>query len=107
LGGNANGFIMLPLKLELNSDVRLDLQQGVEGFGERSKIILWNASLARKVFKDKSGKIFFIANDILDQNRGFNRNISSNFISEERYSRISQYFLLKFEWSFNKMPGSK
>ena len=33
------------------------------------------------------------------------RNINNNFITEERYSRISRYFLLKFEWSFNKMPG--
>jgi hypothetical protein len=106
-GGYVNGFVMLPGKLELTSNANFDLQQRVEGFGARSNIILWNASLARKVFKDKSGKIFVMANDILDQNRGFNRNISSNFISEERYSRISQYFLLKFEWSFNKLPGTK
>jgi hypothetical protein len=106
-GGYVDGFVMLPGKLELTSNANFDLQQGVEGFGARSNIILWNASLARKIFKNKSGKIFLVANDLLDQNKGFNRNISSNFISEERYSRISQYFLLKFEWSFNKMPGAK
>ncbi len=106
-GGYATGFLVLPGKLELHSDVNFDLQQKIEGFGARSNIILWNADIARKIFKDKSGKILLMAMDILDQNRGFNRNISSNFISEERYSRISQYFLLKFEWSFNKMPGTK
>ncbi|HVE61625.1 MAG TPA: outer membrane beta-barrel protein [Chitinophagaceae bacterium] len=106
-GGFVNGFVMLPGKLELTSNANFDLQQSVEGFGARSNIILWNASLARKIFKDKSGKIFLVANDLLDQNKGFNRNISSSFISEERFSRISRYFLLKFEWSFNKMPGTK
>jgi len=106
-GGYVNGFVMLPGKLELTSNANFDLQQRVEGFGARSNIILWNASIARKIFKDKSGKIFLVANDLLDQNKGFTRNISSNFISEERYSRISQYFLLKFEWTFNKMPGAK
>ena len=106
-GGYVNGFVMLPGKIEVTSNVNFDLQSAVEGFGARSNIILWNASIARKVFKDKSGKIFLMANDLLDQNRGFNRNISSNFISEERFSRISRYFLLKFEWSFNKMPGTK
>ena len=106
-GGYANGFVTLPGKLELTSDANFDLQQKIENFGARSNIILWNASLARKIFKDKSGKIFLVANDLLDQNKGFTRNISSNFISEERYSRISRYFLLKFEWTFNKMPGAK
>ncbi len=105
-GGFLNGFVMLPGKLELSSDINADLQQKIEGFGARSNITIWNANLARKVFKKKTGKIILSANDLLDQNRGFTRNISSNFIQEERYSRISRYFLLKFEWSFNQMPGA-
>jgi hypothetical protein len=65
-----------------------------------------NSSIGRTVFKDKSGKILLVSNDILDQNRGFNRNISSTFVTEERFLRVGQYFLLRFEWSFNKMPGN-
>ena len=105
-GGYVSGFVMLPGKLELNTDLNADLQQRIDGFGARSNIILWNANLARKIFKKKTGKIILSGNDLLDQNRGFSRNISSNFIQEERFSRISRYFLLKFEWSFNQMPGS-
>jgi hypothetical protein len=104
-GGRISGMKMLPGKFELNTDCDFDLRQHLAAFNTNPNQIIWNASLARKVFKDKSGKIYLIANDILDQRRGFNRNITSNFISEERYSRISRYFLLKFEWSFNKMPG--
>jgi hypothetical protein len=106
-GTNFDGFVMLPGKLELNTNVNVNLQQQIDGFTQGTNIVVWNASLARKVFKDKSGKIIFSANDILDQNKGFDRTINSNFISEEHYSRISRYFLLKFEWTFNKMPGTK
>jgi hypothetical protein len=106
-GGAVNGFIMLPGKVELRSDVNFDLRERINAFSTNTNIIQWNASIAKKVFKDKSGKLFLIANDLLDQNRGFTRNINSSFITEDRYSRVSQYFLLKFEWSFNKMPGSK
>ncbi|HEY1113570.1 MAG TPA: outer membrane beta-barrel protein, partial [Chitinophagaceae bacterium] len=106
-GGALNGFIMLPGKVELRSDVNFDLRQRISAFNANTNIIQWNASLAKKVFKDKSGKLFLITNDLLDQNRGFTRNINSNFIIEDRYSRVSQYFLLKFEWSFTKMPGAK
>ena len=104
-GGNINGMIMLPWKLELNTDCNIDLRQQLDAFQGNPNQTVWNASIAKKVLKDKSGKIYFIANDLLDQRKGFNRNITTNFVSEERYSRLSRYFLLKFEWSFNKMPG--
>jgi len=104
-GGRVDAMIMLPGKLELSSDCNFDLRQQLDAFRANPNQIIWNASLSKKVLKDKSGKIYLMANDILDQNKGFNRNINSNFISEDRYSRLSRYFLLKFEWSFNKMPG--
>jgi hypothetical protein len=106
LGGWMNGFIVLPGKFELNTDMNLNLQQKINGFTPGLNQIIWNAGLAKKVFKDKSGKIIFSVNDILDQNKGFSRVINSNFVSEDRFSRISRYFMLKFEWTFNKMPGA-
>jgi hypothetical protein len=48
-----------------------------------------------------------VAHDILNQNIGFNRTINSNFISEQRYDRLSRYFLLSVAWNFNKMPGQE
>jgi hypothetical protein len=106
-GGNLNGFIMLPGKLELSADANIELRQKLPQFPVNSNLVILNANLARKVFKKKTGKIILAANDLLDQNKGYDRSISSNFISEERYARISRYFLLKFEWSFSKLPGSK
>jgi hypothetical protein len=104
-GGNVNGFLMLPGKLELSTEVNFDFRQQLATFPSNQNFTIWNASLARKIFKKKTGKIIFDANDILDQNRGFNRIINSSFIQEERYNRLSRYFLLRFEWTFNKMPG--
>ena len=104
-GGNLDGFVMLPGKIEFATDVRFDLRQKLPAFPVNTNIITWNATLGKKVLKDKSGRIMIVANDILDQNKGFNRIINTNIIQEDRYDRISRYFLLKFEWSFNKMPG--
>lgn len=104
-GGQAEGFVKLPGKLELRSDCNFLLRQRINAFDTDPSQIIWNAHLSRQVFKDKSGKIMLVANDILNEDRGFSRNITNNFISEERYSRISRYFFLKFEWSFNKMAG--
>lgn len=106
-GGRADGYVLLPGNLELSSDVNFDLRQRIAAFDQNTNIIQWNGNLSRKVFKDKSGKIILVANDILNQNKGYSRNISSNFISDDRYLRIARYFLLKFEWTFTKTPGGK
>jgi hypothetical protein len=104
-GGRIHGMIMLPYKIEFVTDFDVDLRQQLEGFQGNPNRTIISGSLAKKIFKNNSGKIYFIANDLLDQNKGINRTINSNFISEDRYSKISRYFLLKFEWSFNKLPG--
>jgi hypothetical protein len=106
-GGRADGYVLLPGKIELSSDVNVDLRQRIAAFDQNTNIIQWNGNLSRKIFKDKSGKIIFVANDILNQNIGYRRDINSNFITDDRYLRIARYFLLKFEWTFNKTPGGK
>jgi hypothetical protein len=98
---------MLPGQLQLGSSVNFDLREKIDAFTGNQDIILWNASLSRKILKKKAGKISLIANDLLKQNRGWNRIINSNFVSEERYSRVGQYFLLQLEWTFNQMPGGE
>ncbi len=104
-GGNADGRLTLPFKLELQSDVDFDWRQRTTAFMANPNITYWKAELRRKVFKNNTGIISLVANDILNSYRGINRVINSNFISEERYQRVGQYFQLKFEWSFNKMGG--
>jgi hypothetical protein len=104
-GGQADGYVMLPGKFELNSDIDLNLQQKTAAFSQNTNIIVWNAELSKKFMKDKSLKIAVVAHDILNQNIGFNRTINSNFINEERFDRLARYFLLTASWTFNKMPG--
>jgi hypothetical protein len=106
-GGSADGFVKLPGGFELRIDIDLDWRQRLSAFDANPNLTIWNAELSRKVFKNKSGTFSFLARDILNSNRGYTRIINSNFISEDRFQRVSQYFMLKFEWSFNKMGGEQ
>ncbi|MCW3116248.1 MAG: hypothetical protein JWM28_330 [Chitinophagaceae bacterium] len=106
-GGNANGYIMLPGKFELETDIDVSLQQKTSAFNNPVNITVWNAELSRKFFKEKALKIAVVAHDILNQNIGFTRTINSNFISQQQYDKLSRYFLLTASWTFNKMPGKK
>ena len=104
-GGEVEGYLMLPGKLEMNTQCYFELRQRTDLFQGNPNVITWNVFLFKKIFKDKTGKIIFVANDILDQNRGYTRVINSDRVSEESFQRISRYFMIKFEWSFNKMGG--
>jgi hypothetical protein len=105
-GGNLTGSVNLTKKLEFSADAQVEVRQKIAAFAGTPDSWMINARLSQKIFKNNSGKIILSVNDLLNQNVGFNRNISSNFINEERYSRIARYFMLRFEWSFSKMPGT-
>lgn len=103
-GGRANGYVKFG-RFEIITDINVDYRERLPIFSQNTNIIRWNGSISRSVFKDKSGKIFVVANDILNQNKGYSRIINSNIITDDQYLNISRYFLLKFEWTFNKTPG--
>ncbi|RYZ24483.1 MAG: TonB-dependent receptor [Chitinophagaceae bacterium] len=105
-GGQMNGSVNITKKLELGADATVEIRQKVAGFAGTPDNYMVNGRLSYKVMKNNAGKISLTVNDLLDQNVGFNRNINSNFLVEERYDRIARYFMLRFEWSFSKMPGS-
>ncbi len=93
--------------MELSSNLNADLRQRIQAFASNVNLVVWNAGISKKLFKKDAGKIGLYANDILNDNKGFTRTINSTFISDDRYEKISRYFLVKFEWSFNKAPGGE
>ncbi len=97
----------LPWKMEANSSVNYSWRQKTDVFGQDRNVWLWNAYLAKKFWKNKNGELRLSVNDILNQNVGFNRNASSNFIVENTYTTLRRYWLLSFTWNFSKNPGSK
>lgn len=104
-GGEIDGHVKLPYKFSLRSDVRFDFRQKTEVFPDNNNFTIWNAELSRSFLKNDVLKLAFIARDLFNQNIGFSRNINSNFVNEERYDRLSRYFMLQATFTFNKMPG--
>lgn len=104
-GGSGDAWFKLPGKFELTTDIDMNLRQRTEVFNTNVNVTVWNAELSRKFLKDKSLKLAAVAHDILNQNKGINRTINSNFVSQERFDRLARYFLLTVQWTFNKMPG--
>jgi Outer membrane protein beta-barrel family/Carboxypeptidase regulatory-like domain len=104
----------------LSSDARFDfgagfifrwdfdylLNQGLAA-GVQQNIALLNASLEKEIFKSKNGVIRLAGFDILKQNTNVNRSINSNYITDTRTNRLTQYFMLSFTYRLNRFKGTQ
>lgn len=97
--------VTLPYKFEINSNVEANFRQKTNLFTGNNNVILWNAYLGRKMFKNDKGMISMRVNDILDKNRGYQRYLNSNILREDTYETLRRYFQLTFTWNFSKNPG--
>ncbi|EOR95556.1 : hypothetical protein [Arcticibacter svalbardensis MN12-7] len=98
--------VYLPLKFQISSDIRYEYREKTASFDEDFKRTLWNARVEKKFFKAESFRLVASANDILNQNKGFDRSAYNNRITQNSYTTIKRYFMFSAVWDFNKMGGS-
>ena len=101
-----NFDIFLPLKFQIHSDCEFSLREKTPVFNTNTDVIRWNAWIGKKFLKNDALLIKAVGNDLLDQNIGFTRSVTSNYITQNTYSTIRRYFLLSVVWNFSK-SGTK
>jgi hypothetical protein len=94
--------LYLPLKFELHTNCEFNIRQKTTAFDTNTNTALWNGWIGKKFFKQESLLLKLQANDILDQNIGFNRTVNSNYISQSTYTTIRRYFMFSVVWNFTK-----
>ena len=94
--------VYLPKKVEINSEVNADLRQKTAIFNTNNNVVVWNAYLGRKFLKNDKGLLKFSVHDLLNQNKGYDRQLNTNVITERNYNTINRYFMLSFVWNFSK-----
>jgi hypothetical protein len=99
---NIDLTVILPWKLELNNELQGSLRQKTELFDRNNNVLLWNAYFGKRFLKNQKAIIKIDVHDIVNQNVGYSRYISSNLIHEQNYQSIARYFLLSFIWNFSK-----
>ncbi len=92
----------LPKKWYLNIDEDITVYQKTAVFANQKDIYIINASIKKSIDKNENWQVKASVNDLLNQNQGVNRNISSNFITETSNQTIQRYFLLSLIYNFSK-----
>jgi len=99
---NLDATVYFLKKYELNNEVNGEFRQKTDIFNTNNNVVVWNAYLGRRFLKNDKGLLKFYVYDILNQNKGYDRDINTNVISERNYETINRYFLVSFVWNFSK-----
>lgn len=97
-----NSDFYLPYGITLNTGLNYSFHGKTKVFMENFHQATWNSSLEKKFLIDKSLSIKLNVNDILDQNRGFNRSINNSQIIQNTYNTIGRYYMVSCLWNFRK-----
>ena len=92
---------------KISSDVEYNYRQKTSDFSNNVNNQLWDAQLEKSFHQDEF-TLFFSIKDILNQNIGFDRNLTGNTLTEIRNDRLKRYWMLGFRWDFkNKNAVAK
>lgn len=98
--------VNLPFNLEVGTSVDWNIRQRLDPQDRNNNVFRWNAYISRPFLKDRSLVARLYANDILDQNVGYSRYNSADYVSESSYNTIRRYFMLSLTWNFTKTGGA-
>ena len=97
--------IYLPQKVRIQTTANFEYQQKTQSFDQDFNRMIWNTNISKSFMKEESLKFTLSANDLLNQNTGFNRRATSNMIIQNSYTTIKRYFMLSLSYDLNHMGG--
>ncbi|HMR82575.1 MAG TPA: TonB-dependent receptor family protein [Niabella sp.] len=100
-GANLWGNVQLPLKFEIRTDLDANFVQKDPRFPANNNYVIWNGFLTKKMYKDQF-ELRLSVYDILNQNRGYNRNFSSYSFTETYRTILQRFWLVSFVWNITK-----
>ena len=84
---------------------------GLSGSDFNVAYTLWNFSIGKKLFRNNRGEINLFVNDILDQNRSFQRRWSALYLENVTNTSIGRYVGISMTYNLRnyggKMKGPK
>ena len=104
--GQASFFFKKNFSISTNANI--NFRQKDPRFPQNNDYIRWNADIKKYLYK-KEISLKLSLNDILNQNRGYERNFSTYKFTESYFTTLKRYWLLTLTWEFThnkKLPAA-
>lgn len=106
IGGWADASVDITKTISLNTNANFTIRQKDPRLTQNNNYLRWNADIKKYVYK-KELSVKFGINDILNQNRGYDRNFSTYRFTETYYNTLKRFWLLTCTWEFTHNKKSK
>jgi hypothetical protein len=103
IDGYGGGSVTIPgkAKIEIGSDLNFQMRQKDPEFTQNNNFTTWNGYIMKRLFKNEF-EIRLGVYDILNQNRGYQRNFNSYNFTETYFNTLKRFWLLSFTYNFSK-----
>jgi hypothetical protein len=99
-------FTKLPLNFFIGSDVNYEFTGKNQVFTRNFERMILKAYFGKNFLKDESLKLSVTGNDLLNQNTGYSRNVSTSMFTEQRNNTIRRNLMFSVSWDFSKFGKS-
>ena len=89
-------------KTYVDMSLEANIYQKTAAFANQQDTYIFSPTIRKVISKDDKWETKLLVNDLFNQSRSINRNITSNFISETTNQTIQRYFLLSLIYNFSK-----
>lgn len=98
---NVYAMLYLPKKYFVEMDMSSNIRQKTNDFTSNVNATILNIDLTKKIGENDEWEFTLGVHDLLNQNLGFNRSATTNFVSENVRTVLKRFYLLKITYNFN------
>lgn len=102
---STGGYVNLPAKFEIGTDIDINIREKVNEFDVNNNVVLLNAYIEKKFLKNDVLTLRLSINDILDQNKGYDRYIYPLYSEEKTFLTFRRYGLIGLTYNFVNKGG--
>ncbi|MBL7764454.1 MAG: outer membrane beta-barrel protein [Chitinophagaceae bacterium] len=104
LNPNASATVYFLKNFEAGTDIDYQYNPPVAPYNTSFNRFIWNGYVSYKMLKGRNLTWRAGMNDILNQNRGYDRTTTNNFNTERFFMTLGRYWMVSAVWTFSSGP---